>query len=87
VRAGRVVDPDAVVVGVDRDLGPEDRGQSEGPGRFGETHDPVEPVVVGECQSREAKARALGGEFLGVTRPVEEAEARVGVELAVEHQS
>ncbi len=79
--------PDAVVVGVDRDLGPEDRGQTEGPGRLGEAHDPVEPVVVGERQSRETEARAFGGQFLGVARPVEEAEARVRVELAVEHQS
>jgi hypothetical protein len=82
------VDPDAVVVGVDRDLGPEDRGQTEGPGCFGETNDTVEPVVVGERQSRKTEASAFGGELFGVTRPVEEAEARVGVELSVErHQS
>ena len=87
VRAGGVVDPDAVVVGVDRDLGPEDRGQTEGPGRLGEAHDAVEPVVVGERQSREAEARAFGGELFGVARPVEEAEARVRVELAVDRIS
>ncbi len=88
VRARGIVDPDAVVVGVDRDLGPEDRGQTEGPGRFGEAHDAVEPVVIGERQSREAEASALGGELFGVTRPIEEAETRMGVQLSVErHQS
>ena len=35
-----------------------------------------------------AEASALGGELFGVTRPVEEAETRMGVELSVErHQS
>jgi hypothetical protein len=88
VVTGRVVDPDAVVVRVDGDLGAKDRGQSEGPGRLGEAHDAVETVVVGEGQAREAEPGPFGGQLLGVARAVEETEARVGVEFAVErHQS
>jgi hypothetical protein len=88
VLAGGIVHADAIVARVEGHLAAEDRRETEGPGGLGEAHDAVESVVVGQCETREAEPRALGGELLGVARAVEEAEAGVGVEFAVRgHQS
>ena len=70
------------------ELGPEDGGHPRLLCRLGEAHDAVEAVVVGERQTRQAQTRRLGHQFLGVARPVEETEARVGVQFGVgRHQS
>ena len=67
-------------------LGPEHRGQPEGPGRLGEADHAVEAVVVGERQRLEPEPGRLLGQLLGVRRPVEEAEVGVAVQLGVGHR-
>ena len=79
---------DAIVTRVQGELGAENGRQAEGAGGLGEAHDAVEAVVVGEGEAREPEAHRLSDEFFGVTRPVEEAETRMGVKFTVlRHQS
>ena len=63
----------------DGELGAEDGGQAEGPGRLGEADHTVEAVVVGQGQRGQAQADGAGGQLLGVAGPVEEGEIGVGV--------
>ena len=65
------------------ELGPEDRGQPERPGRLGEADHPVQAVVVGEGEGVEAEPGRLRDELLGVRRAVEEAEVGMAVELRI----
>ena len=69
----------------DGELGPEDGGQAEGPGRLGEADHAVEAVVVGQGQSGQAEPDRLGGQLLGVAGAVEEGEVGVGVQFGVGH--
>lgn len=50
----------------ERDLRPEHGRQTNGARCLGETHDAVEPVVVGERQRLQAQARRLLRQRLGV---------------------
>ena len=68
------------------ELGAEHGGQAERPGRHREPDRPVEAVVVGERQRRQAEPDRLGGQLLGVAGAVEEGEVGVGVELGVGHR-
>ena len=64
-------------------LGAEDRGQRDRPGRQREADHPVEAVVVGDRQAREPETGGLVDELLGRAGAVEEREARVAVQLGV----
>ena len=65
------------------ELGAEDGGETERPGRLGEAHDPVEPVVVGDRERGQPQARGLLDQLLGMARSVEKGEVRVAVQLGV----
>ena len=69
----------------ERDLGAEHGGQANGAGRFGEAHDAVEAVVIGERQRLQTQARRFLGQLLGVRGTVEEREVAVAVQLRVRH--
>jgi hypothetical protein len=82
------VDTHTIIPAIECEFAPKNRPKSEGSSGLGEAHDAVETVVISERETRESEPRALGGELFGVARPVEKAEARVGVEFAVGgHQS
>ena len=72
--------------GRERDLGAEHGRHPDGAGRLGEADDAVEAVVVGQGEGLEAEAGGLGGQLLGVRRPVEEGEVGVAVQLGVGHR-
>src|SRR5207249_4292569 len=61
----------------------EHRAQANGACRFGEAHDAVHAVVVGDGQRGEPEAGGLLGQLLGTRRAVEEAEVRVAVEFGI----
>ncbi len=69
----------------ERELGAKDGLHLQGLGGFGEAHDAVEPVVVGDREGVQAEPLGLFGELFGRGGPVEERERRVGVQLGVRH--
>ena len=73
--------------GRERDLGAEHGRHPDGAGCLGEADDAVEAVVVGQGEGIEAEAGGLGGQLLGVRRPVEEGEVGVAVQLGVGHRA
>ena len=74
--------------GVERHLCTEDGAKADSPSCRGEPHHTVETPVVGQSEPRETEGSCSGDELLRVRCAVEEAEARVAVELSVRsHQS
>ena len=67
----------------DRELRARDGLKPRLPGRPGELHGPVEPVVVREGQGWVAQLPGPQDQLFGVGGPVQERERRVGVELDV----
>ncbi len=65
------------------DFGPEDGGQADGGGGFGEPDGPVHAVVVGDGQRLEAQAHCLFHQLVGVRSTIEEAEIGVAMQLGV----
>ena len=70
---------------VHRHIGAEHRGQLHRARRFGESHDAVQPVAIGERECVQAEAMRFFGEFFGVRGAVEEREVRVAVQFGVRH--
>jgi hypothetical protein len=68
---------------VQRQLRTEDGRQRQPPGRLGEPHHPVEPVVIGDGEPGQSQPRRLLGQLLGVAGAVEEAEVGVTVQFGV----
>lgn len=66
-----------------REFGAEHRLNVEFPCRFGESNHPVQPVVVGQRNGPQVQPGGLLDELLRGTRPVEEAERRVGVQFGI----
>lgn len=83
--AGRVGHPVRGWAAVDGELGAEDGREVDLGGRRGEPDDAVEAVVVRDGEGGEAEAARLVDELLGVTRPVEEREVGVAMQLGVGH--
>ncbi len=65
------------------ELGSEDGGEPDGPGRLGEADHPVQAVVIGEGQGAEPEPGGLGHQLLGVGGTIEEAEVGVAVQFGV----
>jgi hypothetical protein len=65
------------------ELGAEDGGEGEGPGGFGEAHDAVHAVVVGEGQGLQAEPDRLLDQLLGVGAAVQEAGVGMAMELRI----
>jgi hypothetical protein len=80
---------DAVLRGTqaEGELGADDRGDTELGGRLGHAHGAVEPVVIGEREGGETEPCCLLGHAFGHRGAVEEAEARVRVQLRVGHDA
>jgi hypothetical protein len=74
----------AIVHGPESQFRTEDGGETQCSRSLGETDNAVKATVVSQGQGPEAKADGLGHELLGVTRTIEEAKARVGVQFTVE---
>ncbi len=72
VRAGRIGLAVLRAGESQRQLGPEHRLHRAGLGRFGEAHDAVEPVVIGEREGVQTEAFGLFDEFFGRGGSVEE---------------
>ncbi len=66
-----------------RQLGTEHRGHVQFLGGLGETHHPVEPVVIGQRDGPQIQAGGLLDEFLRCAGTVEEAVCRVRVQFGV----
>ena len=83
VRPGRIGLAGAQAGRRQRHLGAEDGRQPAGARRLGEPHHAVEAVMVGQRQRVQPEPVRLGHQLLGIAAPVEEAEARVRVQLGV----
>lgn len=70
----------------DGELGAEDGGQPEGPGRLGEADHTVETVVVGQGQRGQTEPDGPRGQLLGMAGPVEKGEVGMGVEFGIGHR-
>ena len=67
------------------EFGAEHRRQADIACRFGESHDAVQPIAIGESQSGEIESIGFGHQFIGVGCPVQEREVGVTVQLGVRH--
>ena len=88
VRPYGILDAGARATAEEGQLCPEDARDPEGARRLREADRAVEAVVIGEGERLQAERRGGRHQLLGVRRAVEEAEARVRVQLGVpRHQS
>ena len=71
----------------ERQLGTEHGGHVEFPGRLGEPHHPVEPVVIGQGQGTQTEPGRLLHQFLRRAGAVEKAVGRMGVQLGIGHRN
>ena len=66
-----------------RNLGAEGDGEPARPGRLGEADDAIKAMVVCQGQGTKTEATRFGDQLLGITCAIEEAEARMSVQLRV----
>ncbi|CAB4789557.1 unannotated protein [freshwater metagenome] len=79
---------DSITAVFDGNFSSEHRGKAQRTGRFGETHNAVETVVIGQRQSVQLESSCFDGQLFRIASSIKKTKTRVGVEFSVAgHQS